>query len=389
MVIDRINTNEILRLLEDYPVVGIIGPRQCGKTTLVKIVMGKLQNPFVYLDLENDDDLAKLAEPGFYLQQYKDHCIVIDEVQRMPDLFPILRSLIDQDRIPGRFILLGSASPVLIKGSSESLAGRIAYLELTPFRLDEISGNYSWKQLWSRGGFPLSFLSGNDRKSYEWRQFFLQTYVDRDIAVSGLSADPQVIKRLLRMVAAMNGNLMNTEGLSRSLGIHVQTVNRYINYLENSFLVSRLLPFSTNIPKRLVKSPKIYIRDSGILHYLNNLTTLDDIINSPFAGSSWEGFVINQIQSVIGYKAESYFYRTHQGAECDLIIKTGIEINACIEIKLTSSPKVTKGFYISMDDLKSKNNFVIIPGDENYKISENITVNGLNFFLTKTLPYLV
>lgn len=389
MEINRKLEQETLRLAADYPVVGIIGPRQCGKTTLAKKVMGKLNKASVYLDLENDDDLSKLSEPGIFLQQYKDQCVVIDEIQRLPQLFALLRSLVDQHRIPGRFILLGSASPVLIRESSESLAGRIAYLELTPFRLDEVAGNYTWQELWCRGGFPLSFLTENDQKSFEWRQFFLQSYIERDIPMLGLAADPVVIKRFLKMIAAFHGNLWNTESFSRSLGIHAQTVNRYVNFLENAFLVSRLLPFSTNISKRLVKSPKIYIRDSGIMHFLNNLVTMDDLWNSPLLGNSWEGFVVMQIQSVIRNKAELYFYRTHQGAECDLLIVKGNSVKACIEIKFTSSPKVTKGFFISIGDLHSDNNFIIIPGEGNYLVSKNIVVNGLNMFLTKTLPELI
>jgi len=377
---------EVLRLLNDYPVVGIIGPRQCGKTTLAKEVMGKLNKATIYLDLENDDDLSKLSEPGILFQQYRDHCIVIDEIQRMPHLFALLRSLVDQQRIPGRFILLGSASPVLIRESSESLAGRIAYLELTPFSLDEVDGQDIWKQLWCRGGFPLSFLAGDDLKSFEWRQFFLQTFIERDIPMLGLAADPVVIRRFLKMLAAFHGNLWNTESFSRSLGIHTQTVNKYLNFLENAFLVYRLQPFSTNISKRLVKSPKIYLRDSGIMHCFNNLNTVDELWNSPLLGNSWEGFAIMQIQSIIRNKAELYFYRTHQGAECDLIIVKGNTVKACIEIKFTSSPKMSKGFYVSTEDLHSENNYILIPGEESYQVSKNTIVNGLDLFLKKTLP---
>jgi predicted AAA+ superfamily ATPase len=380
---------EALRLASDYPVLGIIGPRQCGKTTLAKKMMGKLSKASIYLDLENDDDLSKLSEPGIFLQQYWDQCVVIDEVQRMPKLFALLRSLVDQHRIPGRFILLGSSSPVLIRESSESLAGRIAYLELTPFRLDEVNGNYTWKQLWCRGGFPLSFLADDDQKSFEWRQFFLQSYIERDIPMLGLAADPIVIKRFLKMLAAFHGNLWNTENLSRSLGIHSQTVNKYVNFLENAFLVYRLQPFSTNISKRLVKSPKIYIRDSGIMHFLNNLVTVDDLWNSTLLGNSWEGFAIMQIHSVVRNIAELYFYRTHQGAECDLVIVKGNVVKSCIEIKFTSSPKISKGFFISTEDLHSDKNYIIIPGEENYPISKNAVVNGLDFFLTKTLTELI
>ena len=380
---------EALRLLEDYPVVGIIGPRQCGKTTLAKMVMTRLTRASIYLDLENDDDLSKLTEPGIFLQQYRDQCVVIDEIQRMPQLFALLRSMVDQHRVAGRFILLGSASPVLIRESSESLAGRIAYLELTPFRLDEVAGQESWKQLWCRGGFPLSFLAGNDQKSFEWRQFFLQSYIERDIPMLGLPADPVVIRRFLKMLAAFHGNLWNTESFSRSLGIHTQTVNRYINFLENAFLVYRLQPYSINISKRLVKSPKIYLRDSGIMHCFNNLVTVDELWNSPLLGNSWEGFAIMQIQSVIQNRAELYFYRTHQGAECDLVIVKGNSVSACIEVQFTSSPKITKGFYISTEDLHCENNYIIIPGEENYQVSKNTTVNGLDLFMTKTLPGII
>lgn len=380
---------QVLRLSGDFPVIGILGPRQSGKTTLVKMISGKLGKPTIYLDLENDSDLAKLSDPGIYLQQYRDYCVIIDEIQRMPALFALIRSLVDQQRDPGRFILLGSASPALIRESAESLAGRIAYLELTPFRLDEIESVNDWQKLWLRGGFPLSYLAGNERKSFEWRQFFLQTLIERDMAMSGLSQDPVLSRRFVRMISAMNGNLWNTENISRSLGIHSQTVTKYLNFLDHTFLVNRLLPYSTNSLKRLVKSPKIFIRDSGLLHYLAGIETIDDLYNTPLLGNSWEGFVINQIKSVLGSDTETYFYRTHQGAECDLIIFRGNKIQACIEIKFASAPKVTKGFFISIDDLQCENNFVIIPGDENYRISEKIIVNGLNYFISNSLPGLL
>jgi len=380
---------EVLRLSSDFPVVGIIGPRQSGKTTLVKMISGKLGKPAIYLDLENDADLAKLADPGIYLEQYRDYCVIIDEIQRLPGLFALIRSLVDQHRVAGRFILLGSASPVLIRESAESLAGRIAYLELTPFRLDEISDGTDWQQLWLRGGFPLSYLADNDRKSFEWRQFFFQTLIERDIALSNLAQDPMLIRRFMRMIAFMHGNLWNTENMSRSLGIHSQTVNKYLNFLEYTFIVSRLMPFSPNSLKRLIKSPKIYIRDSGLLHYLSGLETINDLFNTPLLGNSWEGFAINQIQSVIGQKAETYFYRTHQGAECDLIILKGNKILACVEIKYTSAPKPSKGYYVSIEDLNSDNNFIIIPGTENYRVTKDIKVNGLNDFIKTTLPGLI
>jgi uncharacterized protein len=380
---------DLFRLINDYPVVGLIGPRQSGKTTLAKMLMRKLDKPSVYLDLENDADLSKLADPGIYLEQYRNHCVIIDEIQRMPALFPQLRSMIDQYRIPGRFVLLGSASPVLVRESAESLAGRIAYLELTPFRLDEIDDSADGHQLWSRGGYPLSFLAENERKSYEWRQFFMQAFIERDIAMSGLSADPIIIRRFLKMISVLHGNLWNTESLSRSLGINSVTVNKYLNFLEHMFLVSRLMPFSNNNLKRLVKSPKIYIRDSGLLHFLNGIESKDDLFNNPILGNSWEGFVINQIQSVIGTKAETFFYRTHQGAECDLVILKGVKIVACIEIKYTSAPKPSKGYYISTEDLNSNNNFLLIPGAEQYQISKNIFVNGLSYFLNTTLPAMI
>lgn len=389
MEINRKLESEVMRLSGDFPVVGIIGPRQCGKTTLAKMVMNKLQKPSIYLDLENDADLAKLVDPGIYLEQYRNHCVVIDEIQRLPSLFAMLRSLVDQNRIAGRFILLGSASPVLIRESAESLAGRIAYLELTPFRIDELPISIPWQELWTKGGYPLSLLAGNERNSFEWRRFFLQTFIERDISASGLSADPVIIRRFLKMIAAIHGNLWNTENFSRSLGIHTQTVNRYLNFFENTFLITRLMPYSTNLSKRMVKSPKIYLRDSGIYHYLNDLSTLGDIWNSPLLGNSWEGFVVNQIQSAIGQRAETYFYRTHQGAEFDLVISKGNKIKAGIEIKYTSAPKPSKGYYISAEDLKPENNFIIIPGTEQYQMGQKIFVNGLNYFIDTVLPSLI
>lgn len=380
MVKDR----HILPLLQEYlsifPAVGLLGPRQVGKTTLVKNL--KLEKESLYLDLEKASDRAKLVDPELFLKAHADKTVILDEIQLMPELFSELRSLIDEQREPGRFILLGSASPDLIRKSADSLAGRIGYLELTPFYLGEIDSD-ELQKLWIRGGFPLSFLAKSERESQLWRQNFIKTYLERDLAQIGLSTDPRLVERFWMMLANAQGGIWNAESFAKALGITRPTVNRYLEFLEGSFMVRVLSPFHQNIKKRLVKSPKVFIRDTGLLHSLTGVDSMDSLINKLLVGPSWEGFVIEQIIATLREEYEYYFYRTHQGAECDLLlVKNGV-VKTAIEIKNTLSPKLSKGMQIIMEDTGAEKGVIICRISDGYPLSERVRAVGLPEFLKK------
>ncbi len=379
-----VHVRQIVPLLQEYlsifPAVGLLGPRQVGKTTLVKNL--KLDRDSIYIDLEKASDRAKLVDPELFLKTHTDKTVILDEIQLMPELFAELRSLIDEQREPGRFILLGSASPDLIRKSADSLAGRIGYLELTPFYLGEIASD-EMEKLWIRGGFPLSFLAKSERESQLWRQNFIKTYLERDLAQIGLSTDPRLVERFWMMLANAQGGLWNAESFAKALGITRPTVNRYLEYLEGSFMVRVLPPFHHNIKKRLVKSPKVFIRDAGMLHALTGVDSMGALQNLLLIGASWEGFVIEQITATLGEAYEYYFYRTHQGAECDLLlVKNGV-VKMAIEIKNTLSPKLSKGMQISMEDIGAEEGFVICRIDVGYPLSEKVRAAGLSEFLEK------
>ena len=385
-MIKRILTDKILKFLNNFPVVAIIGPRQVGKTTLAKILQNELNKESTYLDLERLEDLVKIENPSLYLENRKDECIILDEIQRQPDLFPELRSLIDRHRIPGRFLILGSASPDLIRQSSETLAGRITYIELSPLNIFEI-GKEKINNLWIKGGFPEAFLSTYEEIRQEWHQSFISTYIERDLPMLGLNTSSIQLRKFLNMLAGIQANVLNMQMLSRSMGVSSTTVIRYLDYLEKSFLIRRLPPYYTNIKKRLVKSPKIYIRDTGILHFLLGINNYKQLWDNVHLGASWESFVLEQIISNISKQLQCWYYRTHDGTECDILItKSNIPV-ACIETKITSVPKKTKSLTIAIQDLGTVYNFIIIPKcDESYYMTENIMVCNLFEFISKHLP---
>ncbi|KPQ07046.1 MAG: ATPase with DUF4143 domain [Algoriphagus marincola HL-49] len=380
MVKDRGIFSLLQEYLSIFPAVGLLGPRQVGKTTLVKNL--KLEKDSLYLDLEKASDRAKLVDTELFLKAHADKTVILDEIQLMPELFAELRSLIDEQREPGRFILLGSASPELIRKSADSLAGRIGYLELTPFYLGEVESD-EFEKLWIRGGFPLSFLAKTERESWIWRQNFIKTYLERDLAQIGLSTDPRLVERFWMMLANAQGGIWNAESFARALGITRPTVNRYLEFLEGSFMIRVLAPFHQNIKKRLVKSPKVFIRDTGLLHSLTGVTSMDSLINQLLIGPSWEGFVIEQIIATLKEDYEYFFYRTHQGAECDLLlVKNGV-VKTAIEIKNTLSPKLSKGMQISMEDTGAENGLIICRISDSYPLSEKVRAMGLREFLGK------
>jgi len=389
MYIHRKITTELIGLINQFPVVGIIGPRQVGKTTLAKYLIDHIKKECIYLDLELPEDQAKLYEPQLYLEQHLDKCIILDEIQQIPHIFPVLRGLIDKHRIAGRYVILGFASPDLLKQSSETLAGRIVYKELTPFNLTEISENFDLNLHWFRGGFPEAFLSPDEGFYRTWMRNFIQTYLERDLPLLGLSVSPILMRRLWTMLAHFHGGIWNASNFAKSLGITIPTVNRHLEFLEAAFIINRLQPFYLNLKKRLVKSPKIYIRDSGILHYLVGILNFHDLQGNVLIGNSWEGYVIEQVKQILPGEYELFYYRTHNGTESDLVLIQGNEPLTCIEIKYTAAPGLSKGFQISIEDLGTNKNFIITPKSDTYPISKNVTVCNLSDFLTQLLHSII
>ncbi len=381
-MIERKLHKEIVTLLRQFPAVAILGARQVGKTTLAKQIAAAQKKTPLYLDLENPLDVRRLADPYTFLKDNKEKCIVIDEVQTIPSLFAVLRSIIDKDRRNGKFILLGSASPQLVKGVSESLAGRIAYRELSPVNITELPENINRDKHWLRGGFPSALLARNEKIASEWMSSFIRSYVERDLSnLFGVDLTSNIISRLLSMLAHINGGVWNAEMIARSLGITAPTVNRYVDFLEGAFLIHRLPAFFINTKKRLVKAPKIYIRDSGMLHQLSNVHNINDLKGHPVVGSSWEGYIVEQVKQLKPANIDMYYYRTQSGAEYDIVLAKGIHPLACIEVKLNNAPSISKGNLQSIADLKTKRNFILVPDVEEYKTKDGIIIcNTATFF---------
>lgn len=377
MEFKRFITQRVLERIENLPAVALLGPRQVGKTTLAKQLQNEIKKESIYLDLESEEDVNKLTNLEGYLLQREDKLVIIDEVQRMPALFPVLRSVIDRKRSNTRFMLLGSASPELLAKSSETLAGRISYIEVNPLVYPEIEGTYTFQQLWLRGGFPTMLMTQSEEVSFENRIDFIQTYLERELPLLGLSVSPIMLRNLLRMIAHVHGNLLNYSDISRSLGIDVNTVKRYLDYFENSFLIRRLQPYFVNISKRLVKSPKIYIRDTGLLHAVVNIENEEELESYIGKGNSWEGFVIQQVVAQLKPNIHPYFYRTQDGSELDLLLVKGMSPVLGIEIKYADAPKIAKGTTIASQDLGNIPVLVVTPfASEDYELSQSVTVTN-------------
>jgi len=372
--INRIITTAIEQKLKNMPGVVILGPRQCGKSTLAKAIISEIGGA-VYLDLERPSDVSKLRDPEAFFSLNSDKLICLDEIQRVPELFPVLRSVMDENRKNGQFIILGSASPDLIKQSCETLAGRISYFELTPFVLKEVSKDYHLKtlrKLWLRGGFPRSYLAPNDKESIEWRLDFIRTFLERDIPQLGFRTPAKTIERFWRICAHLHGQLLNSSKLGESMGVSHHTVRSYIDMLEQSFVLRVLRPFESNLKKRLIKSPKIYIRDSGILHALLGIEDHNDLLGHPVYGPSWEGLVIENILSLLpNWKAS--FYRTSSGSEIDLILERGNK-RVAIECKGSTSPNLNRGFWNALSDIEFQEVWIIAPVREAYPIEKGVMV---------------
>jgi predicted AAA+ superfamily ATPase len=377
MEIQRTRELHILReRLRNNPIVAILGPRQCGKTTLAQQFARKRPASKIHIfDCEDSRDLARLDNPMLALEPLKG-IVIIDEIQRRPELFPALRVLADQNR-PRQFLILGSASPDLISQSSETLAGRISFMELSGFALHDIKGQ-DYRRLWLRGGFPRSFLAGNDKISAQWREDFIRTFLERDIPNLGIRIPAPMLRRFWAMLSHYHGQIFNASELGRSLTTADTTVKRYLDILSGTFLIRQLQPWFYNTKKRLVKRPKIYFRDSGLLHSLMAVTSEEELFKHPRLGASWEGFALEQIIVRLNLKEEEvYFWATHTGAELDMIFQRKGNLWG-VEVKYNEAPGITRSMRSALTELNLAHLWVVYPGDKTYSLEKKITAVGLN-----------
>lgn len=376
--------------LANMPVVALLGPRQVGKTTLaLEIAEQGFDKKSSYLDLELDTDLAKLTDPESYLRGFENQLLIIDEVQRKPDLFRILRGLVDirkrAGEKAGQFLLLGSASRDLLQQSSETLAGRIRYLELSPFSALEIYKTdplgFNLQKLWFRGGFPSSYLADTDNESWEWRNDFISSYVERDIPLMGPQVSATRMKKFWTMLSHYHGQQVVLTEIGKSLEVSHTTIKSYLDILTDFYMVRQIQPWAGNTKKRLVKSPKIYLRDTGILHKLLNISNFDSLLGNPVLGTSWEGFIIENIIMGLSSKWQYSYYRTTGQTEIDLVLEAPNNQIWAIEIKRSAAPTLSKGFYAACEDIKATHKFVVYSGTERFPMSENTEAIGLIEFL--------
>jgi predicted AAA+ superfamily ATPase len=370
MIVRTSHVLTVERLLRQFPVVAIAGPRQVGKTTLARQILEGRSGPKTFLDLEDPRDAARLGEPMLALGKLKG-LVVIDEVQRRPDLFPVLRVLADRPRPAARFLLAGSASPELVRNSSESLAGRVAVHRMDGFSLQEV-GSRHVERLWLRGGFPLSYLAGSEAKSALWRREFVGSLLERDLRDIGVNVSPTTLRRFWSMLAHYHGHILNSSELARAFGISDNAVRRYLDLLVGTFLVRQLAPWHENLSKRQVKSPKVYVRDSGMLHALLGIESLDALEGHPQVGASFEGFAMDAVISRLGLRAdECFFWATHSGAELDLlVIRDGRRLG--FEFKRTDSPQLTRSMHTALEDLRLERLDVVHLGSQEYPLEDRV-----------------
>lgn len=379
MYIQRNLQRELVECLDSFPAVAVLGPRRCGKSTLARAVLADRRDG-LYLDLERPSDLAKLREPELFLESNAGKLVCLDEIQRTPDLFRVLRSVIDENPRPGRFLILGSASPELLRQSSETLAGRIAFLDLTPFEYSELHGrNIDLRSFHLLGGFPESILASSGKQSERWRRNFVRTFLERDLAQLALQIPAGNIERLWRMCAHSHGQLLNLSQLGAALGVSHTTVRKYLDLLSRTFMVRLLPPYLPNLTKRLVKSPRLYLRDSGILHSLLGISTYEDLLGHPIFGASWEGLVIENVLAVAG-DWRGFFYRTAAGAEIDLVLEKGNR-KVAIECKASAAPSLSTGFWNALEDLKIAEVRVVAPVRDQFPLRKGVWVCPLEHCL--------
>lgn len=377
---ERYLSAELVESLSNAPAVALLGCRQVGKTTLAFELAKHLQKPTLYLDLESEQDRSKLVQAELYLREHQDKLVILDEIHRAPNLFPVLRGLIDSARRAGNntglYLLLGSASLDLLKQAGETLAGRVAYLQLNPFNLLEVESQ-KIDTLWTRGGFPQSFLATSEARSLRWRQDFIRSYLERDIPQFAPRISAETLRRFWGMLAHHQGELLNTAQLARNLGVDAKTAASYLDLLVDLLLVKRLQPWHANIGKRLIKAPKVYVRDSGIIHALLNIPDKETLLGHPVVGKSWECFVIENILNTAPAEVVGYFYRTSGGAEIDLVLAWPNGDLWAIEIKRSLNPKLERGFYSACEDIKPARKFVVYAGQEEYALAEDIRAISL------------
>jgi uncharacterized protein len=353
-----------------FPAVALLGPRQSGKSTLARMILQPMGEKALYLDLERPSDLRKLTDPETYLAHHRNQLICLDEIQRRQDLFQVLRGIIDASDTSGRFLILGSASPELLRQGSETLAGRLAFVELCPFQLGEV---YDARRLWARGGFPRSYLAATDEESFMWRLDFIQTFLERDVPQMGLRLLAGIVRRLWQMLAHSQGQVLNSSKLGASLGLSHTTIRSYIDLLAAVFLVRVLAPWSGNLKKRLVRSPKVYVRDSGILHALLELDSFDSIFGHPSYGHSFEGMVLENVLSALRPGWRASFFRTARGDEIDLVLEKGAR-RVAIECKASAAPELERGFWRAREEISIEQTLVVAIVEETYPIGKDILV---------------
>lgn len=371
--------NNLQELISYNPVVAVLGARQVGKTTLARMIVADWEGESHFFDLESVDDVSRLDDPQFALSSLKG-LIVLDEIHNRPELFPTLRVLADRPKLPARFLILGSASPDLLQQGSETLAGRIAFHALPGFSLDEVLPS-EFNKLWLRGGFPRAFIADNDRRSYKWRSNFVRTFLDKDLPRFGNTAPNRLLHRFWPMLAHYHGQILNSSELGRAFGISYHTVQKYLDMLESTFMVRRLKPWYANIGKQLVKAPKIYIRDSGLVHSLLRISNHEELEVHPKVGASWEGFMLENLIQILGLEDEQcFFWATHKGAEIDLVLEEVDGLRG-FEFKRTSAPRMTRSMHNALEDLKLKSIDVIHAGDDTYPLHKNVRAVSANQIL--------
>jgi predicted AAA+ superfamily ATPase len=372
-MIPRLAESAVRKKLLQTPAVVLLGPRQVGKTTLARQIAGDWPGGAVYLDLERSADRLRLEDADDYLRAHVGRLVIMDEIHRAPGVFESLRGIIDENRLAGvrsgQFLLLGSASLDLMRQSSETLAGRVSYMDISPIHVQEIIPvQIEPEQLWLRGGFPDSLLAADEEHSLDWRRDFIRSYLERDVPMFAPRLPSETIGRLWTMLAHQQGGLLNQARIASGLGVSNPTIDRYIDLLVDLQLIRRLRPWSSNAGKRLVKAPKVYVRDSGILHGLLELKTRNDVLGHPVCGPSFEGFCIDNLIAAAGVERTAYFYRTQVGAEIDLVLEKGGHPDIAIEVKRASAPRPERGFSIACDDLKIERRYVVYPGEESFAL---------------------